>query len=217
MFKNFGMNIASIFRCAEEERFELRHPYVGTEHLLLSILSNDKEMINFFKIYNLTYEIFKRELIMIVGTSNKESDINLYTPMLKRVINNAIENAKENNQGTLTVKHLVLSMLEEGEGIAIRLLIGLGLDIDKIYDSLNNETKINQKKLEVFETGILLNKNIDFSENVIGRDKEIDLIIETLLRKKKNNPILIGDAGVGKTAIVEELVRRIERSTRKFI
>jgi len=211
MFKNFGMNIASIFRCAEEERFELRHPYVGTEHLLLSILSNDKEMINFFKNYNLTYEIFKRELIMIVGTSNKESDINLYTPMLKRVINNAIENAKENNQGTLTVKHLVLSMLEEGEGIAIRLLIGLGLDIDKIYDSLNNETKINQKKLEVFETGILLNKNIDFSENVIGRDKEIDLIIETLLRKKKNNPILIGDAGVGKTAIVEELVRRIER------
>ena len=60
MFKNFGMNIASIFRKAEEERFELRHPYVGTEHLLLSILSTDEEMINFFKNYNLNYEIFKK-------------------------------------------------------------------------------------------------------------------------------------------------------------
>jgi len=102
-------------------------------------------------------------------------------------------------------------MLEEGEGIAIRLLIGMGIDIDKVYEELNSDTKISNKKLEIFETGILLNKNIDFNENVIGRDKEINLIIETLLRKKKNNPILIGDAGVGKTAIVEELVRRIER------
>lgn len=211
MFKNFGMNIASIFRRAEEERFDLKHPYVGTEHLLLAILSSDKEMSEFFKEYNLTYDLFKKELIMIVGNSSKTSEINLYTPMLKRVINNAIENANENNNGVVTVKHLVLSMLEEGEGIAIRLLIGIGIDIDRVYDELNSETKINHKKLEIFETGVLLNKNIDFEESVIGRDKEIDLIIETLLRKKKNNPILIGDAGVGKTAIVEELVRRIER------
>lgn len=211
MFKNFGMNIASIFRGAEEERLELKHPYVGTEHLLLSILSNDEEMSNFLKKYNLTYEIFKKELIMIVGTSSKTSEVNLYTPMLKRVINNAEYNAKENNNGIVTTKHLVLSLLEEGEGIAIRLLVGMGLDIDLLYEELSNDNKIKQQKLEVLETGILLNDNIDLSEKVIGRDKEIDLIIETLLRKKKNNPILIGDAGVGKTAIVEELVRRIER------
>ena len=211
MFKNFGMNITNIFRKAEEERFELRHPYVGTEHLFLAILANDKEMIEFFKKYNLTYENLRRELIMIIGNSNKESEINLYTPMLKRVINNAMENSKENNNGVVTVKHLVLSLLEEGEGIAIRLLIGMGVDIDKIYEELSSNAIINQKKLEIFDTGVLLNKNIDFNESVIGRDKEIDLIIETLLRKKKNNPILIGDAGVGKTAIVEELVRRIER------
>lgn len=210
MFKNYGMNITSIFRSAEEERYELRHPYVGTEHLLLSILRNDEEMINFLKRYNLTYDNFKKELIMVVGSASKYSDVNLYTPMLKKVINNAIENAKENNNN-LTIKHLILSMLEEGEGIAIRLLVGMGIDIDSLYEDLNNENKISKKKLEIFETGILLNENIDFEEKVIGRDKEIDLIIETLLRKKKNNPILIGDAGVGKTAIVEELVRRIER------
>ncbi len=211
MFKNYGMNIASIFRSAEEERLELKHPYVGTEHLLLSILANDEEMSNTLKKYNLTYEIFKKELIMIVGTSSKASEVNLYTPMLKRVINNAEFNAKENNNGIITTKHLILSLLEEGEGIAIRLLVGMGLDIDLLYEELSNDNKIKQQKLEVLETGMLLNDNIDLNEKVIGRDKEIDLIIETLLRKKKNNPILIGDAGVGKTAIVEELVRRIER------
>ena len=211
MFNNFGMHLASIFRKAEEERFELKHPYVGTEHLLLAILSSDKEIKELLKEYNLTYTNFRKELIMIVGNASKEMKLNLYTPMLKRVINNAIENAKENNNGVVTVKHLMISLLEEGEGIAIRLLIGMGLDIDNLYEKLNSNSKINQKKLEIFETGILLNKNIDFDEQVIGRDNEIKLIIETLLRKKKNNPILIGDAGVGKTAIVEELVRRIER------
>ena len=211
MFKNFEMHIANIFRKAEEERFILRHPYVGTEHLLLAVLSSDKEMSNYFKNYNLTYENFKKELILVVGSASKECKINLYTPMLKRVINNAMENAKENNNGIVNVKHLVTSLLEEGEGIAIRLLIGMGLDIDKVYEDLCNDRNINNKKLEVFSTGVLMNQNVDFKENVVGRDKEINLIIETLLRKKKNNPILIGDAGVGKTAIIEELVRRIER------
>ena len=69
--------------------------------------------------------------------------------------------------------------------------------------------KKKDSKLEIFETGILLNKHINQKEVVVGRSKEINMIIETLLRKKKNNPILIGDAGVGKTAIVEELTRRI--------
>jgi len=211
MFNNFGINIANIFRKAEEERLELRHPYVGTEHLLLSILSNDKELANFLNDYNLTYEKFRKELILIVGKASKSSELNLYTPLLKRVINNALENANENNNGEVTTKHLLLSILEEGEGIAIRLLIGMNIDIDRIYDELNKKNKLTNKKLELYETGNLLNEIIDFNEVVVGRDREIDLIIETLLRKKKNNPILIGDAGVGKTAIIEELVRRIER------
>lgn len=211
MFNNFGVHVANIFRKSEEIRKELHHPYVGTEHLLLAILDCDENMANYFKEYNLTYESFKRELNIVVGNATKASDLNLYTPLLKRVINNALENAKENNNGIVTPKHLVLSILEEGEGIAIRLLIGMGVDIDEVYDNLNKNNKLTNKKLEVLETGVVLNDIVDFDEVVIGRDKEIDLIIETLLRKKKNNPILIGEAGVGKTAIVEELVRRIER------
>ncbi|MBQ8902188.1 MAG: ATP-dependent Clp protease ATP-binding subunit [Bacilli bacterium] len=211
MFNNFGVHIASILKKAEEERYELRHPYVGTEHLLLSILNNDEEIANYLKDYGLTYDKFRKELNIIVGNASNSSELNLYTPLLKRVINNALDNAKENNNGIVTAKHLILSILEEGEGIAIRLLITMGIDIDNIYENLNKNNKLNTKKLELYETGILLNESIDYEECVVGRDKEIDLIIETLLRKKKNNPILIGDAGVGKTAIVEELVRRIER------
>lgn len=211
MFNNFGVHISNIFRCAEQERFTMHHPYVGTEHLLLAILKCDREMALYLENYKLTYESFKKELNLVVGNATKSMEINLYTPLLKRVINNALENAKEDNNGIVTVKHLVLSILEEGEGIAIRLLISSGIDIDDIYDSLNKNNKFSNKKLEIYETGTLLNENIDFNENVIGRDKEIEQIIETLLRKKKNNPILIGDAGVGKTAIVEELTRRIER------
>ena len=71
MHNNYGMNLASIFRKAEEERFELRHPYVGTEHLLLSILNSDKEMIDYFKKHNLTYDKFKKELIIVVGNASK--------------------------------------------------------------------------------------------------------------------------------------------------
>jgi len=211
MFNNFGVHIAGIFRKAEEERYNLSHPYVGTEHLLLAILASDKEMAIYLKNFGLTYERFIKELNIVVGNATRSSEINLYTPLLKRVINNALDNAKENNNGIVTTKHLIMSILEEGEGIAIRLLVSMNIDIDSIYDNLNKNNKLINKKLELYDTGILLNESIDFNESVIGREKEIDLIIETLLRKKKNNSILIGDAGVGKTAIVEELVRRIER------
>lgn len=210
MFNNFGINISNLFKVAEKERYELKHPYVGTEHLLLAILKCDEELKSFLSKYNLTYDNFKKELILVVGTSSKSTTINLYTPMLKRVINTAISNSKEKCNGVVSSKELLLAIIEEGEGIAIRLLLGMGIDTDIIYSKLNDNIKSN-KKLEIFEVGVLLNNNINMNEQVIGRDKEIDSIIETLLRKKKNNPLLIGDAGVGKTAIVEEFVRRIEK------
>lgn len=210
MFNNFGINISNLFKVAEKERYELKHPYVGTEHLLLAILKCDEELKSFLSKYNLTYDNFKKELILVVGTSSKSTTINLYTPMLKRVINTAISNSKEKCNGIVSSKELLLAIIEEGEGIAIRLLLGMGIDTDIIYSKLNDNIKSN-KKLEIFEVGVLLNSNINMNEQVIGRDKEIDSIIETLLRKKKNNPLLIGDAGVGKTAIIEEFVRRIEK------
>ena len=110
----------------------------------------------------------------------------------------------------ITPLMLLESLLEEGEGIAIRILISMGLDIDKLYDEIKLKDKKSNQKLEIYNIGKEMSK--DLSDNfVVGREKEIDLITETLLRKNKNNPLLIGDAGVGKSAIVEELARRIKK------
>lgn len=212
MFDNYGIEIASIFKKAEKMRKSLKHPYVGSEHLLLAILDSENEVSKKLKFYGLTFDIFKSELIHIVGTSNKDTDFVLYTPLLKRIIENSTNDAIENNDGKVTERHLFLAMLEEGEGIAIRIMLGLDIDLDSIYEEFKFSLVGNKNsKLEILEIGNNLNKSVDENENVIGREEEISLVIEALLRKKKSNPLLIGRAGVGKTAIVEELARRINK------
>ena len=214
MFENFGFEICTLLKDAENERNILRHPYVGSEHLLLAILKKNNKLSSFLKNYDLTYNRFRKELIDVVGTASKESSVILYTPLLKRVLENALDDAKELNNGTVTEEHLVLSLLEEGEGIAIRLLLSMDIDLDEIYNKLKRSNMISlEQDLEILKIGIDLNKEVDLLNKVVGRNQEIDFMIETLLRKKKNNPILIGPAGVGKTAIVEELARRINEGS----
>ncbi len=212
MFNNYGLEITKLFKEAENFRKELKHPYVGSEHLLLAILNNENEISKKLKIYGVTFERFKDELIKTVGTSSKDTDFILYTPLLKRIIENATNDALEQNHKQVTVRHLFLAMLEEGEGIAIRLLIGMNIDLDELYDNLKISL-IHKKdeKLELMEIGTYLNKTVKNDEIVYGREEELKLVIETLLRKKKSNPLLLGKAGVGKTAIVEELARRINQ------
>ena len=210
MFDKYSLEISRIFKDAEEEMLELNHPYVGSEHLLLSLLKNSKVIANIANKNNLTYDNFKKELILVVGSSTKKSKYILYTPLLKRIINLSLEEANE-KRIELNAIHLFKALLEEGEGIAIRLLYGMNIDLEKLYDEVKDNVKKNNKKLEIFNIGKNLMDITNMDEQVIGRDKEIYLIIETLIRKNKNNPLLVGDAGVGKTAIVEELVRRIKK------
>ena len=208
MFDKYSFTISKIFKYAEEEMKVLHHPYVGSEHLLLSLLKNSKDVKEIASKYNLTYDNFKKELLLVVGSSSKESAYILYTPLLKRVINLAMDDAKERKE-ELNSKHLFLALLEEGEGIAIRLLYGMNINLDSMYDELNEREHKTNQKLEILNIGKDLSDVINPDDILVGRDKELNLIIETLIRKNKNNPLLVGDAGVGKTAIVEELVRRI--------
>ena len=209
MFENFGLEISRIFKNAEIIRYDLRHPYVGSEHLLLSILKEDDEISSLLKKYNVTFNSFKKQLISIVGQSSKTTSLNLYTPLLKRIIENALLDAKEDNDGKVTTRHLFISMLEENEGIALRILLMMDVDLEEVYDNLKKKN-IRKQELKL-EYGIDLNEEINNDEVVVCREKEIERIIETLLRHKKNNPLLVGNAGVGKTAIVEELARRINK------
>lgn len=194
MNDNFNYEVKKILKNAEKECMNLKHPYVGTEHLLLSLLKN-KDVLEVASHYGLTYEIFRDELINIVGLSNKKSEVILYTPLLRMVIEMS---AKEEN---VTAKNIMKNLLSSDDGIALRLLMGLNIDIESMYKELSED--------DISELNVI-GEQIKSDNILIGRDKEINEIIQILLRKNKNNPILIGEAGVGKSAIVEELSRRID-------
>mgnify|MGYP004588381849 FL=1 len=214
MYNSFTEEARKILMSAKEEMSMLNHPYVGSEHLLLAILKDDNEISKKLFNYGITYEKFKNEIINIIGKGSKKSTCFLYTPMLKRIMESAVLNSKENNSGIVTISHLFSSLLEEGEGIAIRILIGMNIDVSELYHEFIlpvTYKRSKSKKLLVEDLGIDLTKEAKngLLDPVVGRDEEIKMTIEILSRRKKNNPILIGEAGVGKTAIVEELARLI--------
>ncbi len=211
MFGKFSEEARKALTLAKEEMSKLNHPFVGSEHLLLGILSIKGDLNNKLKKYGLSYKSFKDELIKVVGVGKEKSEWFLYTPLLKRVLERVVIDSKDTSE-EITLTNLFLSIINEGEGVAYRLLIGMNIDLDRIYkDICFNSKKKSSKRLLVEEIGVnlnkeALNKKID---PVIGRDEETDRLIEILCRRTKNNPILVGNAGVGKTAIVEDLANRI--------
>lgn len=216
MFSKFSEEAQKVLLLARKEMMDLNHPYVGSEHLLLAILYNrNLSLAKKLNNYNINYDSFRRELIKVVGIGNIGTKWFLYTPLLKKVLENAIYESKERGEREVTVERIFLSLLEEGEGIAIRLLLGMNIDIDKLYSEFSNDFIVRKnkkdRKLLVYDFVVDFNKMVTSNEidPVVGRDNEVNRIIEILSRRTKNNPLLIGEAGVGKTAVVEELSRRI--------
>ncbi len=174
-----------ILKKAEKEHDLLKHPYVGTEHLLLAILSYDNELTDELKKEKLTYNKFKRKIKEIIGEGSNKSPYILYTPMLRKVI----DIAKKDNYENINEYSLYNAIIEANEGIALKIIESMNIKIDKINNYENNQDII-----------------------ITNRDDEINQILQILMRKNKCNPILIGDAGVGKTAIVEEIQRRLRKN-----
>ena len=212
MFNNFCEDARKVLIKSKEEMLSLKHPYVGSEHLLLAILSSDNNISKKLKEYDLTYDIFRNKIVEIIGMGTHESEWFLYTPLLKRIMENAIMDAKEANSD-VTVEMLFSNLLIEGEGVAIRILQNLDIDIETLSLEFlyKSSKKKKNKKLLLEELGYDLNKKAINKEldPVIGRDDEIKRTLEILSRRYKNNPILIGEAGVGKTAIVEGIASLI--------
>ena len=188
-----------ILKVAEKEMLSCHHPYVGTEHLLLSLLKN-KNISKICYKYNLNYYNYKKNLLKIIGSASKESKYILYTPLLRLVINKARENSDKDNK-ELDEYYLLSSLLSYKDGIGYSIVNNMGIDLDALTLELNNQGVLS-------EFGTVLND--DATDKIYLRDKEITNIMEVLLRKNKNNPLLIGHAGVGKTALVKELARRIK-------
>lgn len=216
MFSRFSEEAQKILLMTKKEMQDLKHPYVSSEHLLLAILHNkDLEITKFLEECGLTYEKCRNEIISVIGIGKSSNDWFLYTPLLKRVIENAIIDCRDGDN-LITVECLFVSLLEEGDGVANRILMGMNIDINCLYEKFSNrfilKSNNSGRKLFVEEYAVDLNKkfNSEGFDPVFGRDEQVNRLMEILLRRTKNNPLLIGDAGVGKTAIVEELVRRIE-------
>lgn len=199
MDKCFSSSVCNILKVAENEMLNMHHPYVGSEHLLLSLLKNNNINKYCFK-HNLTYKNFKKELLNTIGSSNKKSEVILYTPLLNLIIDKAYNMANDDDK-EVDEYYLFKSLLNEEDGIAIRILDNMAINKNEILNEINKPKLLN-------ELGINLNNN--YKESVYLRDNEIKEIMQVLLRKNKNNPILIGKSGVGKSAIVYELANRIK-------
>ncbi len=215
MFSKFTEEARKALIGAKREMSELKHSYVGSEHLLLAILKDKNNSIaKKLKEYGIEYSNFRKEIVKALGIGKEKVEWFLYTPLLKKIIEDAMLESKEDNN-EVTLEILFSSLIQEGEGIAIRIILSMNVDLDALIEELSikgpAKKKSNKKKLLIDEFGFDMNKKAKQNEMdpVIGRNQEIDRLIEILCRRTKNNPLLIGDAGVGKTAIVEELSRRI--------
>ena len=199
MDKCFNKDVCMILKSAEGEMLNLRHPYVGTEHLLLALLKRDRVKKICYK-FNLTYTSFRDELVRLIGQASKKSEVILYTPLLKLVIDNAYNRSYDEHK-EMDELYLLSSLFGESDGIALRVAYNMGVDTDALVKELDKPKILSS-------IGVCLtDKEID---KIYLRDKELDEVMEILLRKGKNNPLLVGDPGVGKTAIAYELARRIK-------
>jgi ATP-dependent Clp protease ATP-binding subunit ClpC len=211
---------------AQDEATRFNHNYIGTEHLLLGLL-REGDGIAAKVLGNLGVELNKVrsavEFIIGRGERMVVGDINL-TPRAKRVIELAVEEARRLGHNYIGTEHLLLGLVREGEGIAAGVLESLGVNLDKVRAQVvqvvshgSMETGGQRPGKKTSKTPLMDQMGVDLTaaarrdelDPVIGRSDEIERVIQILSRRTKNNPALVGDPGVGKTAIVEGLAQRI--------
>jgi ATP-dependent Clp protease ATP-binding subunit ClpC len=228
MFGRFTERAQRVFMLAQEEARRLRHPAVGTEHLLLGLL-HEGEGIAARALQSLGLDLNKVrdevERIVAPGDSRVGDEIGL-TPRAKKVLELAHEEGRRQGVSYVGTEHLLLGLIREGEGVAARVLINQGLTMDSVRRQVlmllggvgpaqgQSGAGAAQARSQTPTLDELGRDLTQFAREgkldpVIGRDKEIERVIQVLSRRTKNNPCLIGEPGVGKTAIAEGLAQRI--------
>jgi len=234
---NFTPRAQQVLQLARKEADRFNHNVIGTEHLLLGLVKLGQGVaVNVLQKMGLDLETVRMEVEKQVGTGPDQKVIgNIpYTPRVKKVLDLARREAKSLNHTYIGTEHILLGLLREGDGVAARILRSLDVDIEQARQEILKELDPNftgeessipetgekgpEKKGEV-KTPALKAFGRDLTEiarkgdmdPVIGRKNEIERVIQILCRRKKNNPVLLGEAGVGKTAIVEGLAQEIAK------
>ena len=215
---------------ASHVAMKLGHNYVGTEHLLYGLAFEETGVANkVLERQNITPEKILEDIEELIGKNNVSASRTMgFTPRSKKVFENAYKEAKKIDSEFIGTEHLLIGIIKETESIASRIMSDLGVDSQKIYNEIvnvldeqdfsnnNMNTDFNNKS-SYANTSVLNQYSKDLTveakkgklDKIVGRDKEIERIIQILTRKTKNNPCLIGEPGVGKTAIIEGLAIKI--------
>ncbi len=228
-FDKFTDKARHVLVLAREEAAALKRPHVGTEHLLLGLAKEpDGIAAQALERVGITYEKALEVVAgMAEGEQEAEAGANIsFTPRTKRVLENALREAMQMGQSYISTEHLLLGIVREGEGGAIDAMAKLGVEIDAVRSALNDlvdqptpvaagmpffggEPHGEKSMLEQFGTDLTAKAKAGKLDPVIGRAAEIERVMQVLSRRQKNNPLLIGEPGVGKTAVVEGLAQLI--------
>lgn len=231
-FDKFTKRARRVLTFAQEEAQRLNHNYIGTEHILLGLIREEEGLAaKVLRDLGLDQTRVRQVIEEIVGRGQAAPGTRLsLTPRTKRVIELAVDEARRMGHHYIGTEHLLLGLIREGDGIAVNVLKSLGVSPDKVRSNLAKEvmnaspaqteegkSSEKSKKRGESKTPLLDQLAVDLTqlaeENkldpVIGRQREIERVIQILSRRTKNNPALIGEPGVGKTAIVEGLAQRI--------
>jgi ATP-dependent Clp protease ATP-binding subunit ClpC len=227
MFGRFTERAEKALSYSQESAVELGHNYVGTEHLLLGLAKEGSGVAaRVLQAQGVTENKILKEIDQLIGKGDKTGQKPLgFTPRTKRVLELSFKEARKMGQNYIGTEHLLLGIMREGESVAVRILADLGVDpqrlLTEIVKILNEETPgssgsfknksgyANTPALNQFSRDLTEMSREGKFDPIIGRDREIERIIQILSRRTKNNPCLIGEPGVGKTAIAEGLAQKI--------
>ncbi len=224
MFERFTERARRVIILAQEEAKRLNHSAVGTEHILLGIIREGEGVASkVLESLNVNPERVRAEIESAIGRGERTPYEEVaFTPRAKKVLELALDEARRLGHNYIGTEHLLLGLIREGEGVAARVLEAMGADLERVRSQvvylLGEEgtasyTKQSSKTPTLDEFGRDLTKlaRENKLDPVIGREREIERVIQVLSRRTKNNPALIGEPGVGKTAITEGLAQRIVR------
>ncbi len=227
MFERFTEKAIKVIMLAQEEARRLGHNFVGTEQILLGLIGEGTGVAaKVLKSLGVNLKDSRIEVEKIIGRGSGFVAVEIpFTPRAKRVLELSLEEARQLGHNYIGTEHLLLGLIREGEGVAARVLENLNIDLTKVRTQVirmlgetaevgtgASSTKGNLKTATLDEFGTNLTKLASESklDPVVGRHSEIDRVVQILGRRTKNNPVLIGEPGVGKTAIAEGLAQRIQ-------